>query len=114
MNARWRWFLWRFVTSAVLITVALYLFALGWDLGYFLIGLWGIGAVCLLIGIVIWFYSHPDNYRDIERELYKGPLTPHEARREHERAKQNELNGIGLSGYWVSRRYFGRFKGPRD
>ena len=114
MGSRWKWFLWRFVLSAVLISFSLFLFSLDWSLGYFLIGFWLIAAVCFVTAIAIWFYSHPDGYSGHDGEISKGPRTQHEMERERKRSQQAELNRIGLSGYWVNRRYFGRFKGPED
>jgi len=114
MSPRGKWFLWRFVLSAVLISFSLFLFSLDWNFGIFLIGLWMIAAVCFVTAIAIWFYSHPDGYFGHDGELSKGPRTQHEMRRERYSAKQAELNRIGLSGFWVNRRNFGRFKGPED
>ncbi|NLX47326.1 MAG: hypothetical protein GXY70_04055 [Euryarchaeota archaeon] len=114
MSPRWKWFLWRSVLSAVLVSISLYLFTLDWSLGFFLIGLWAIAAVCFVTAIAIWLYSHPDGCSGHEGEPPKGPRTQHEMGRERRRSQQAELNIIGLSGYWVNRRSFGRFNGPGD
>ena len=114
MDPRWKWFLWRFVLSVVMMSFSLYLFTLDWSLGYFLLGPWLIAALCFVTAIAIWFYSHPDGYSGYEREPSKGPRTQHEMEKERRQVKQAELNRISLSGYWVNRRYFGRFKGPED
>ena len=66
------------------------------------------------VAIAIWFYRHPDSHYRPEREGRAVPLTDHERKMNYHRSKQDELNSMGLSGFWVDRRYFGRFKGPRD
>lgn len=43
-----------------------------------------------------------------------GLRTAHEMKMERDRYKLAELNRLGLSGYWVNRRHYGRFKGLGD
>jgi len=114
MSPRQRWFLWRFVVSALSIPFALCIFIHDWGPGTYPFGLFALAGVSLMTGIMVWFYRHPDGDRDRAGTQTIGPRTPHEIGKERDMAAQNELNRIGLSGYWVDRRYFGRFKGPKD
>ncbi|MCE5261158.1 MAG: hypothetical protein LLG21_04155 [Euryarchaeota archaeon] len=114
MSPRRRWFLWRFVVSALSIPFALCIFIHDWGPGTYPFGLFALAGVSLMTGIMVWFYRHPDGDRDRAGTQTIGPRTPHEIGKERDMAAQNELNRIGLSGYWVDRRYFGRFRGPKD
>ncbi|HSA35817.1 MAG TPA: hypothetical protein P5202_04545 [Methanomassiliicoccales archaeon] len=107
MGPRWKWFLWRFVASIVLVAISLFLFSLA-PMGDFII--WPFAIVSLVTAIVIWFYRHPDGYYGHEGSMRGSPRTEHERRVENDQAIQAERNSIGLSGYWVDRRFFGRFK----
>ena len=109
---RWvSWLWWRLAASLILFTLSYALFILGFD--YLFFGPWRASVICFLAGIVVWFYRGPDLYNP-EKEGRMMPMTEHEARLNWERSKQDELDRIRLSGYWVDRRWYGRFRGPND
>jgi hypothetical protein len=72
--------------------------------------IWPFAIVCFMSAIVIWFYRHPDGYHGHDGAITRGPRNEHERQVENDQAIQAERNSAGLSGYWVDRRYFGRFK----
>jgi len=108
------WLWWRLVVSALLLPLSFLFFIMGLNGFLFQFIAWGIGILCLVIGIAVWFYRSPENNWDMEGRPASGPRTEHETRTELERSKLQESNSISLSGYWVDRQYFGRFKGPKD
>jgi len=114
MGPRRRWFLWRFVVPALSIPFALCIFIHDRGPGTYPFGLFALAGVSLMMGMAVWFNRPPDGDRGRAGTQPMGPRTPYEWGREHNMAKQNELNRMGLSGYWVDRRYFGRSRGPED
>jgi len=105
MSPRWKWFLWRSVLSAVLVSISLYLFTLDWSLGFFLPGLWLIAAICFVAAIAIWFYDHARGRYGHEIETLKGPRTRHEIRRDEKARRAQELLNVSVDQHMVDRRW---------
>lgn len=105
MSPRRRWFLWRFILSAVLISFSLFLFSLDWTMGFYLPGLWLIAAICLVAAIAIWFYHRAQSHYGLAEENMRGPRTHHEMRRDEKAQREQELLGVRMDQHMVDRRW---------